>query len=67
MEATFTPMERELLLEILQEHHRELIMEIARTTHRDFRQVLKRKEEMLESIVQKLEHYQPSEKVLQEV
>jgi len=67
METLFNPMERELLLEILEEHHRELILEIARTRHHDFRHVLRRKEQLLESIVHKLEHYEPAQHVLQPV
>ena len=65
METKFSPMEQELLLEILEEHHRELLREIARTKHRDFKHVLKRKEELLESIVHKLEQHEPAEHVLQ--
>jgi len=65
MEVTISPTERELLLEILEEHHRELLRELARTRHRDFKLVLKRKEELLECLFQKLEVEQPAEEVLQ--
>jgi len=61
MEITFSASERELLLEILEAHHRELLREISRTKHHDFKQDLKKKEQMLESIVDKLEVYQPAE------
>lgn len=67
MQPAFSPTERELLLEILEEHHRELFREIARTKHHDFKHVLKQKEQLLESIVHKLELYQPSEDVLQPI
>jgi len=67
MEPAFSPTERELLLEILEEHHRELLRDIARTKHHDFKDVLKKKEQLLESIVHKLELYQPSEDVLQPI
>jgi predicted transcriptional regulator len=59
MEVTFSPMERELLLEILEEHHRELFREMARTKHREFKHVLQRKEELLESMIE-LHHMQRS-------
>ena len=55
MELTLTSAERELLLEILKEHHRELFREICRTDHREFRSVLKNKEKLLESVISKLE------------
>jgi hypothetical protein len=55
MELTLTSAERELLLEILKEHHRELFREIARTDHRQFRSVLKKKEMLLESVINRLE------------
>lgn len=55
MELTLSATEQELLLEVLEEHHRELIMEIARTKHRDFKNELKNKERLLESIFHKLE------------
>jgi hypothetical protein len=64
MEPTFSPEERELLLEILEEHHRELLREIARTKHHDFKSELKKKERLLESIVHKMEQYHPAENVL---
>jgi len=55
MELTLSSRESEFLLEMLEEHHRELLREIARTKHRDFREDLKHKVAMLESIVHKLE------------
>jgi len=67
MQLTFSPEERELLLEILEEHNRELIMEIARTIHHDFKSELKKKERLVETMVHKLEQYHPAETVLQPV
>lgn len=64
MELTLTSAEREFLLEILEEHHRELFREIAGTDHRDFKSVLKNKEKLLESVVNKLEMVQPGEAML---
>jgi hypothetical protein len=65
MELTLSTTEKELLLEILAEHHRELLREIAKAKHREFRQDLKSKEALLESIVNKVELLQPVEVVLQ--
>jgi hypothetical protein len=64
MELTLTTAERELLLEILEQHHRELFREIARTDHREFKSVLKNKETLLESVINKLEIMQPGEAML---
>jgi hypothetical protein len=61
MELTLTTAERELLLEILEEHHRELFREIAGTDHREFKAVLKNNETLLESVINKLEMLQPAE------
>jgi hypothetical protein len=64
MELTLTTAERELLVEILKEHHRELFREIARTDHRELRSVLQKKETLLESVVNKLETVQAGEALL---
>jgi hypothetical protein len=55
MELTLTHAEQELLMEILQEHHRELFRKIARTDHRELKGVLKNKEVLLDSMINKLE------------
>lgn len=65
MELTLTNAERELLLEILKEHHRELFREIARTDHRALKVVLKNKEMLLDSLVNKLEMIPLGELMLQ--
>ena len=57
MEVTFTPEEHELIAESLEEHHRELLREIARTEHREFRAVLRRREEMVQGVLNKLAKY----------
>jgi hypothetical protein len=54
MELTLTPDEGELVTEILVERQRELLREISRAAHHDFKQELKRKENLLESILQKV-------------
>jgi hypothetical protein len=50
--------EEELLLEILEEHHRTLVMEIARTDHHDFKAVLRKKADLLDSILTKLRSHE---------
>jgi hypothetical protein len=64
MELTLTNAERELLLEVLREHHRELFRQIARTDHRELKSVLKNKEALLDSILNKLEMVQLGETML---
>jgi hypothetical protein len=54
MELHLSAEERELLAEILEEHHRELLREIFRTDHHDFKQVLKHKEQVLEKLLDKV-------------
>jgi hypothetical protein len=63
MELTLSLPERELLLEVLEEHHRELLMEIARASHYDFKTILRNKEKLLESMINKLVIRQPGEAV----
>jgi hypothetical protein len=57
MEVTFTPEEYELITEILEEHHRELLRELCRTEHREFKAVLRRREELLSGVLDKLAKY----------
>lgn len=57
MEATFTPEEHELMIEILEEHHRELLREICRAEHREFKAVLRRREELVQGVLNKLAKY----------
>jgi hypothetical protein len=59
MDLTLTPDERELMLEVLEEHHRQLIREIARARHHEFKAVLKSKERRIESVVNKLKAVHP--------
>jgi hypothetical protein len=60
MDLNLSATERDLLLEILEEHHRELLREIAKTKHREFRHDLRHRADLLESIVQKLEVREPA-------
>lgn len=46
--------ERELILDILEERHRTLLVEIAHTDHHHFKLVLRKKAEMLESVLSRL-------------
>jgi len=65
MATTFSSAERELLLEILEEHHRELLREISRTKHHDYKIVLRQKVSLLESMVKKTQADEVVEQVLQ--
>ena len=48
--------EKRVLMEILEERHRKFIVEISRGKHHhDFRSTLQKKEQLLESILHKLE------------
>lgn len=55
MTAGFTQEELSVLEEVLKEYLTELRMEIADTDDYDFRQALKKKSEMLQSILGKME------------
>jgi hypothetical protein len=57
MGLTLTPEEHELLAEILEEYHRELLREISRTEHRQFKDVLRRREGMVQGVLNKLAKY----------
>jgi hypothetical protein len=43
--------ERELLREVLEERHRTLLREISRTDHHHFKAVLRKKADLLESVL----------------
>ncbi len=62
MDLTLTSDEEELIKEILEEHHRELLMEIARADHREFRTDLRKKEQVLKSVLNKLSAAAPTRK-----
>ena len=61
---TLSSSERELLLEILEEHHRALLREIARAEHHQFRSALQSKEKLLEAMLEKLNAARPADVVL---
>lgn len=46
--------ERELMQEILEERHRTLLVEISHTDHHHFKLVLRKKAEMLESVLSRI-------------
>jgi hypothetical protein len=54
MDLHLSAEERELLAEVLEERHTELMREIFRTDHHDFRLLLKRKEKILQAIMEKV-------------
>ena len=47
---TLTEEEKELMQEIVEERHRTLLLEISHTDHHHFKQVLRKKAEILESL-----------------
>ena len=54
MELKLSSEEQQLLLDILEQRHRELLKEISHTAHRDFRQGLRKNEQLLESMMSRL-------------
>ena len=54
MELILTSEEQQLLLDILEERHRALLKEMWHTDHREFKQTLRRNEQLLESILGRL-------------
>lgn len=54
MEISFTPEERELLIDVLEERERELLREISRATHNEFKSALRKNETVLQSAISKL-------------
>lgn len=47
--------EQELLLEIIENRYRELLMEVRRSQHhREFREILRKKQTMLEGVIERL-------------
>ncbi|HKM51809.1 MAG TPA: hypothetical protein VJY33_00275 [Isosphaeraceae bacterium] len=62
MELMLNSEEKQQLMEILEEHQRELLVEISRSKHHhEFRSTLQKKEQLLESIIHKLEATQAGE------
>ena len=55
MELILTDEERDFLLNTLEQRRRELLNEIAHTDRREFKQGLRRDEELVESLVCRLE------------
>ena len=67
MELTLTIEERELLLEILGERHSALLREISHTDHREFKLALRKREKLLESVVDRLRVTQPAPEPVSEL
>jgi hypothetical protein len=67
MELTLTIEEWELLLEILGERHLALLREISHTDHREFKLALRKREKLLESVMNRLRARQPALEPLQEL
>ncbi|HVP44696.1 MAG TPA: hypothetical protein VMS96_14800 [Terriglobales bacterium] len=53
MEVTLTNEERELLIEILQERRDTFLREISRSTSHDFKDLLRKKERLVEAMLEK--------------
>lgn len=60
MEIQISDEEYGLMTEILQERHSALLHEIAHTDHHDFKQMLKKRLEVLEWMMEKLGVAQPT-------
>jgi hypothetical protein len=54
MELTLTAEEHELLTSILEQRHRELMKEFWHTDHREYKELLRRQERLLESLLTRL-------------
>jgi vacuolar-type H+-ATPase subunit E/Vma4 len=54
LSLTLTHAETELLREILEQHQRRMLREIARADHHDYKVILKRKESVLQSVLDRL-------------
>ena len=54
MDLVLSAEEQELLLQILEQRHLELQKEILHTDHREFKQVLRKNEKLIESMLNRL-------------
>jgi len=54
MESEFTPEERTLLAEVLEERHRELQWEIIHTDAKDYREMLRQRDAMVERLLNRM-------------
>jgi hypothetical protein len=54
MELELNAEEQELLIQILEQRHLELQKEIPHTDHREFKQVLRKNEKLIESMLNRL-------------
>jgi hypothetical protein len=59
MELTLSEEERELLLTIMEQRYRVIQIEIAHTDHHEFKALLRRREDLLESILRRLQTAAP--------
>ena len=67
MELTLTVEERDLVLEILGQRHRELLREISHTDHHEFELALRKKEQLLEPVENRLRVMQPELELMTEL
>lgn len=54
MELTLSTEEQEFLVTVLEQRYRELQREIAHTDHREFKQLLRKDEQLLDALVNRL-------------
>ena len=54
MELNLSAEEREVLAEVLEERHQELMREIFKTDHHEFKLALKKREKILEAMLDKV-------------
>jgi hypothetical protein len=59
MELTLSAQEAALIKDILEERHLALQREIARTDHREFKQILRERERILESVLERVQSGMP--------
>lgn len=60
MNYNMTEAEAELVREVLSQHHRELLLEIARAEHHEFKLALQKREELLKTVLEKLQVLEPA-------
>jgi hypothetical protein len=59
MELTLSAQEAALIKDILEERHLALQREIARTDHREFKQILRERERILQSVLERVQSGMP--------
>ncbi len=55
MELQLTQSEHDFMVEVLAEHQRELFLELSKASHREFKNLLKEKVDVLDTLLAKLD------------